>query len=67
MEGASHMAKGYAHAKARNIDVCIGISGPAATEIITGLYSAQADWILILCITGQAPLPASSRCVSIKK
>ena len=55
VEGASHMAEGYTRAKAGNIGVCIGTSGPAGTDMITGLYSAQADSIPILCITGQAP------------
>src|SRR3989441_2394858 len=55
VEGASHMAEGYTRAKARNIGVCIGTSGPAGTDMITGLYSAWADSIPILCITGQAP------------
>ena len=55
VEGASHMAEGYTRAIAGNIGVCIGTSGPAGTDMITGLYSAQADSIPILCITGQAP------------
>src|SRR3954469_18654842 len=55
VEAASHMAEGYTRAKAGNIGVCIGTSGPAGTDMITGLYSAQADSIPILCITGQAP------------
>ncbi|MEW7847390.1 glyoxylate carboligase [Massilia aurea] len=55
VEGASHMAEGYTRAKAGNLGVCIGTSGPAGTDMITGLYSAQADSIPILCITGQAP------------
>src|SRR5437016_11863741 len=55
VEGASHMAEGYTRAKAGNIGVCIGTSGPAGTDMVTGLYSAQADSIPILCITGQAP------------
>ena len=55
VEGAAHMAEGYTRAKAGNIGVCIGTSGPAGTDMITGLYSAQADSIPILCITGQAP------------
>jgi tartronate-semialdehyde synthase len=55
VEGASHMAEGYTRAKAGNIGVCIGTSGPAGTDMITGLYSAGADSIPILCITGQAP------------
>src|ERR1700710_1565283 len=56
VEGASHMAEGYTRAKAGNIGVCLGTSGPAGTDMITGLYSAQADSIPILCITGQAPV-----------
>lgn len=55
VEAASHMAEGYTRAKAGNIGVCIGTSGPAGTDMITGLYSAIADSIPILCITGQAP------------
>src|SRR6201996_4195457 len=55
VEGASHMADGFSRAKPGNIGVCIGTSGPAGTDMITGLYSAQADSIPILCITGQAP------------
>ena len=55
VEGASHMAEGYTRAHAGNIGVCIGTSGPAGTDMITGLYSAIADSIPILCITGQAP------------
>ena len=55
VEGASHMAEGYTRAAAGNIGVCIGTSGPAGTDMITGLYSAWADSIPILCITGQAP------------
>jgi tartronate-semialdehyde synthase len=55
VEGASHMAEGYTRANPGNIGVCIGTSGPAGTDMITGLYSAIADSIPILCITGQAP------------
>ncbi|HKE41380.1 MAG TPA: glyoxylate carboligase [Casimicrobiaceae bacterium] len=55
VEGASHMAEGYTRAASGNIGVCIGTSGPAGTDMITGLYSASADSIPILCITGQAP------------
>ena len=56
VEGASHMAEGYTRAAAGNIGVCVGTSGPAGTDMITGLYSAGADSIPILCITGQAPV-----------
>ena len=56
VEGASHMAEGWTRARAGNIGVCIGTSGPAGTDMVTGLYSASADSIPILCITGQAPV-----------
>ncbi|MFE3598435.1 glyoxylate carboligase [Streptomyces sp. NPDC059142] len=56
VEGASHMAEGYTRARPGNIGVCVGTSGPAGTDMITGLYSAAADSIPILCITGQAPV-----------
>jgi tartronate-semialdehyde synthase len=56
VEGAAHMAEGYTRTKAGNIGVCIGTSGPAGTDMITGLYSATGDSIPILCITGQAPV-----------
>ncbi|WP_406113125.1 glyoxylate carboligase [Streptomyces sp. NBC_01014] len=55
VEGASHMAEGYTRTHAGNIGVCIGTSGPAGTDMITGLYSATGDSVPILCITGQAP------------
>jgi tartronate-semialdehyde synthase len=56
VEGASHMADGYTRAAPGNIGVCIGTSGPAGTDMITGLYAASADSVPILCITGQAPV-----------
>lgn len=56
VEGASHMAEGYTRSNPGNIGVCIGTSGPAGTDMITGLYSAIGDSIPILCITGQAPV-----------
>ena len=36
VEAASHMAEGYTRAKPGNIGVCIGTSGPAGTDMITG-------------------------------
>ncbi|NHN56941.1 glyoxylate carboligase [Calidifontibacter sp. DB0510] len=56
VEAASHMAEGFTRAAPGNIGVCLGTSGPAGTDMITGLYSASADSIPILCITGQAPI-----------
>src|SRR3978361_411775 len=55
VEGASHMADGYSRAKHGNIGLCIGTSGPAGTDMITGLYAAAADSIPILWVPGQAP------------
>ncbi|NKQ56441.1 glyoxylate carboligase [Amycolatopsis sp. K13G38] len=55
-EGATHMADGWARTTG-NVGVAIGTSGPAGTNMITGLYTAQADSIPILCITGQAASP----------
>ncbi len=56
VEGASHMADGYSRAADGNIGLCLGTSGPAGTDMITGLYAAWADSVPILCITGQAPV-----------
>ncbi|MFD6321769.1 glyoxylate carboligase [Streptomyces sp. NPDC058442] len=55
VEGASHMAEGYTRTRPGNIGVCVGTSGPAGTDMITGLYSATGDSVPILCVTGQAP------------
>src|SRR5699024_1972976 len=55
VEAASHMADGSSRTHPGNIGVCIGTSGPAGTDMITGLYAAWADSIPMLCITGQAP------------
>jgi len=52
-EGATHMADGWARTTG-GVGVAIGTSGPAGTNMITGLYTAQADSVPILCITGQA-------------
>ncbi|MEV6301207.1 glyoxylate carboligase [Actinoplanes sp. NPDC051861] len=53
-EGATHMADGWARTNGR-VGVAIGTSGPAGTNMITGLYTALADSIPMICITGQAP------------
>lgn len=52
-EGGTHAADGWSRATGK-VGVCIGTSGPAGTNMITGLYTAQADSIPIICITGQA-------------
>ncbi|GGI06212.1 biosynthetic-type acetolactate synthase large subunit [Egicoccus halophilus] len=51
-QGAIHMAEGYAHATGE-VGVCIVTSGPAATNLVTGLADAHMDSIPVLAITGQ--------------
>ncbi|MEU1626027.1 glyoxylate carboligase [Streptomyces sp. NPDC020096] len=55
-EGATHMADGWARTNGK-VGVAIATSGPGATNFITGLYTAQADSIPMVCITGQAVSP----------
>ncbi|GAA1685286.1 glyoxylate carboligase [Fodinicola feengrottensis] len=52
-EGGTHAADGWSRATGK-VGVCIGTSGPAGTNMITGLYTAMADSIPMICITGQA-------------
>ncbi|GAA4045278.1 glyoxylate carboligase [Nonomuraea soli] len=52
-EGGTHAADGWARATG-NVGVTIGTSGPAGTNMITGLYTAMADSIPMICVTGQA-------------
>ena len=53
-EGGTHAADGYTRATGK-IGINIGTSGPAGTNMITGLYTCMADSIPQICITGQAP------------
>jgi acetolactate synthase-1/2/3 large subunit len=50
-QGAAHAADGYARATGR-VGVCLGTSGPAATNLVTGLANAQLDSIPVVAITG---------------
>ena len=52
VEAASHMAEGYTRARAGNIGVCIGTSGPAGCDMITGMYSARQPAMTALTIIG---------------
>ncbi len=52
-EGAVHMADGWSRTTG-NVGVAFGTSGPAGTNMITGLYTAHADSIPLVCVTGQA-------------
>ena len=51
-QGASHMADGYARSTGK-VGVCTATSGPGATNLVTGLATANMDSIPILAITGQ--------------
>lgn len=58
--GAAFMADGYARETGR-IGVCCAISGPGATNLITGVACAYENEIPILVITGQPSLPSLGR------
>lgn len=51
---AAHMADGYARATGR-VGVCIVTSGPGATNLVTGLATAQMDSVPVVAVTGQVP------------
>lgn len=50
-QGAAHAADGYARASGR-VGVCLGTSGPGATNLVTGLATAQLDSVPVVAITG---------------
>jgi len=51
-EGAVHAADGYFRASGK-MALAICTSGPAATNFVTGLYTAQIDSMALIAITGQ--------------
>ena len=51
-QGAAHAADGYARATGK-VGVCMVTSGPGATNIVTGLATANFDSVPIVAITGQ--------------
>ena len=53
-QGATHMADGYARASGE-VGVAIATSGPGATNLVTGIATAQMDSVPLVCITGQVP------------
>ena len=56
-QGATHMADGYARASGK-VGVAIATSGPAATNMVTGLATAMMDSSPIVCLTGQVATTA---------
>lgn len=56
-QGASHAADGYARATGK-VGVCFATSGPGATNLVTGIATAQMDSIPMVVVTGQVGRPA---------
>lgn len=53
-QGAVHAADGYARLSGK-VGVCISTSGPGATNLVTGIATANMDSIPMVCITCQVP------------
>ncbi|OZH52593.1 acetolactate synthase catalytic subunit [Hydrocoleum sp. CS-953] len=55
-QGAAHAADGYARATGK-VGVCFATSGPGATNLVTGIATAQMDSIPMVVVTGQVGRP----------
>ena len=53
-QGGTHAADAYARATGQ-VGVCFGTSGPGATNLVTGIATAQMDSVPMVVITGQVP------------
>ncbi|MCI8669933.1 MAG: biosynthetic-type acetolactate synthase large subunit [Lachnospiraceae bacterium] len=49
-----HAADGYARSTGR-VGVCLVTSGPGATNLVTGIATANYDSVPLVCFTGQVP------------
>jgi len=56
-QAAAHAADGYARASGKT-GVCLATSGPGATNVITGVATANMDSSPIVVLTGQVPTKA---------
>ena len=56
-QGGSHAADGYARSTGE-VGVCFGTSGPGATNLVTGIATAQMDSVPLVVVTGQVPRAA---------
>ena len=54
-QSAAHMADGFGRVS-RKAGVCFATSGPGATNILTGIATAQADSAPMIAVTGQVPV-----------
>ena len=55
-QGLIHAADGYARSTGR-VGVCLVTSGPGATNLVTGIATANYDSMPLVCFAGQVPLP----------
>ncbi len=53
-QGGAHAADGYARVTGR-VGVCMGTSGPGATNLVTGIGTAMLDSVPVVAITGNVP------------
>ena len=53
-QGGGHAADGYARASGK-VGVCMGTSGPGATNLVTAIATAQLDSVPMVAITGNVP------------
>ena len=54
-QGACHAADGYARATG-NVGVVMSTSGPGATNLVTGIATANMDSVPLVAITGNVPI-----------
>jgi acetolactate synthase-1/2/3 large subunit len=55
-QGGAHAADGYARATGK-VGVCLGTSGPGATNLVTGIATAMLDSVPMVAITGNVATP----------
>ncbi|OUO74650.1 acetolactate synthase, large subunit, biosynthetic type [Blautia sp. An249] len=53
-QGLIHAADGYARSTGK-VGVCLVTSGPGATNLVTGIATANYDSVPMVCFTGQVP------------
>lgn len=54
-QGLVHAADGYARSTGK-VGVCLVTSGPGATNLVTGIATANYDSVPLVCFTGQVPV-----------
>ena len=53
-QGLVHAADGYARSTGK-VGVCLVTSGPGATNLVTGIATANYDSVPMVCFAGQVP------------